>query len=139
MDVLIDTNVIIDTVQEREPFCSDAKAVLASCIKKSVSGFVSAHSLCDIFYILRKDMSVEARLSLVGGLCKYLTVISERQNDFESITEDKETKDLEDSLQMLCAENYQLDYIVTRNIRDFVRSKVKAIEPRAFLNLLGNH
>ena len=70
---------------------------------------------------------------------KYLTVISERQNDFESITEDKETKDLEDSLQMLCAENYQLDYIVTRNIRDFVRSKVKAIEPRAFLNLLGNH
>ena len=84
-------------------------------------------------------MSVEARLSLVGGLCKYLTVISERQNDFESITEDKETKDLEDSLQMLCAENYQLDYIVTRNIRDFVRSKVKAIEPRAFLNLLGNH
>ena len=68
MVLLIDTNIILDTVQEREPFCSDAKQILAYCIRNTISGFVSAHSLCDIFYILRKDMSVSERLSLIGRL-----------------------------------------------------------------------
>ena len=137
MDVLIDTNIILDTVQQREPFCSDAKKILECCIRNNISGFVTAHSLCDIFYILRKDMAVPQRLSLIGNLCKYLTVISEHQNDFETISEELGTKDLEDSLQMICAKNYQLDYIVTRNIKDFENSEVKVIEPKLFLNLLN--
>ena len=81
-------------------------------------------------------MSVSERLSLIGRLCKYLTVISEQHNDFEAIAGDKGTKDLEDSLQMVCAKNYQLKYIVTRNIKDFENAEVTAIEPKEFLGLL---
>ena len=83
MDILIDSNVIIDVLQEREPFCFEAKKVIALCIEKKVNGFVTAHSLCDIFYILRKDKSVKERLSLISNLCKYVTVLSEKQDDFE--------------------------------------------------------
>ena len=136
IDILIDTNIILDVVQEREPFKSVAKQIIALCIKKEINGFVTAHSLCDIFYILRKDKTISERLSLIANLCKYLTVISERQTDFEIIAEDKETKDLEDSLQMICAEKSNLDYIVTRNVKDFEKSKIPAIEPEAFLELL---
>ena len=88
------------------------------------------------FYILRKDKTISERLSLIANLCKYLTVISERQTDFEIIAEDKETKDLKDSLQMICAEKSNLDYIVTRNVKDFEKSKIPAIEPEAFLELI---
>ena len=135
MDALIDTNIILDTVQKREPFSSDAKKILALCIKNEISGFVTAHSLCDIFYIFRKDMTVTQRLSLIGNLCKYLTVISERQNDFELISENPETKDLEDRLQMICAKNRRLDYIITRNVKDFALSPVPTVTPTDFLAL----
>ncbi len=134
-NVLLDTNVILDVVQEREPFCSNAKKVLSLCILKRINGFVTAHSLCDIFYILRKDKTVTERLSLILNLCKYVSVISEKQTDFETIAENPETKDLEDSLQMICAENYSLDYIITRNIKDFESSKTLAIEPSEFIKI----
>lgn len=43
-----------------------------------------------------------------------------------------------DSLQMQCAKNYNLDYIVTRNIKDFPMSPVKAVEPGEFLGIVGD-
>lgn len=136
INILIDSNIVLDVVQEREPFSSNAKNVLSQCITRKINGFVTAHSLCDIFYILRKDKTLEERLSLIGNLCKYVTVLSESQTDFEAIARNPETRDLEDSLQMICAENYALDYIVTRNTKDFSASKIPAIEPDAFLKLL---
>lgn len=136
INILIDSNIILDVVQEQEPFTSNAKNILSQCITRRINGFVTAHSLCDIFYILRKDKTLEERLSLIGTLCKYVTVLSERQSDFEDIANNPETRDLEDSLQMVCAENYALDYIVTRNTKDFSASKIPAIEPDTFINIL---
>lgn len=136
INILIDSNIILDVVQEREPFTSNAKNILSQCITRRINGFVTTHSLCDIFYILRKDKTLAERLSLIGTLCKYVTVLSERQSDFEDIANNPETRDLEDSLQMVCAENYALDYIVTRNTKDFSASKIPAIEPDTFINIL---
>lgn len=136
INILIDSNIILDVVQEREPFTSNAKNILSQCITRRINGFVTAHSLCDIFYILRKDKTLAERLSLIGTLCKYVTVLSERQSDFEDIANNPETRDLEDSLQMVCAENYALDYIVTRNTKDFSASKIPAIKPDTFINIL---
>lgn len=135
MDVLIDSNIILDVMQKREPFSSLSKEILSLCIRSEIEGYVSAHSLCDIFYILRKDMTISERLSLIANICKYMSVISEKQDDFEAIAGDPEAKDLEDGLQMLCAKNYRLDYIITRNVKDFSGSPVKAIEPCDFLAL----
>ena len=133
MDVLIDTNLILDVVQDRQPHSAPAKEILSRCIKKEINGFVTAHSLCDIFYILRKDLSREQRLSLVGNLCKYLAVLSETQEDFETLALNPDTKDLEDALQMRCAEKHNLDLILTRNIKDFASSTVPAQTPQNFL------
>ena len=136
MDVLIDSNIIVDVIQEREPFCSYSKSIIAMCIKDEITGYVSAHSLCDLFYILRKDKTVSERLALIANLCKYMNVISEKQDNFEVLSANPATKDLEDGLQMLCAKNYNLDYIISRNIKDFDSSYVPAIEPSDFVKLM---
>lgn len=133
MDVLIDTNLILDVVQDRQPHSAPAKEILSRCIKKEINGFVTAHSLCDIFYILRKDLSTELRLSLISNLCKYLSVLSETQEDFETLSSNPDTKDLEDALQIRCAERNSLDLILTRNIKDFSASQVPAQTPQDFL------
>ena len=81
MNLLVDSNVILDMVQ-REPFFRESKKVIAECIRQSHFGFVTAHSLCDIYYILRKDMPAEQRLKLVNMFCQFFTVIPENVSDF---------------------------------------------------------
>jgi predicted nucleic acid-binding protein len=134
MNLLIDSNVILDMVQHREPFFRESKEIIAECIRQSHFGFVTAHSLCDIYYILRKDMSAEQRLKLVNMFCQFFTVIPETASDFTAVTENPNTDDLEDGLQQQCATRLNLDYIVTRNIDDFRTSAVPAIEPGQFLS-----
>ena len=134
MNLLIDSNVILDIVQHREPFFRESKEIIAECIRQSHFGFVTAHSLCDIYYILRKDMSAEQRLKLVNMFCQFFTVIPETASDFTAVTENPNTDDLEDGLQQQCATRLNLDYIITRNIDDFRTSAVPAIEPGQFLS-----
>lgn len=86
-----------------------------------------------ILYILRKDFSVGKRKELLLLLCEYLQVIPEDSEIMKSVLNQKEWPDLEDGLQMQCAKEMNLDYIVTRNVRDFSSSSVPALMPEAFL------
>ena len=133
MNLLIDSNIILDMVQRREPFSANSTEIIADCIKQKYQVFVSAHSLCDIYYILRKDLSVIQRLKLVEMFCQFFTVIPEKSNDFIAVVQNPNTEDLEDGLQIQCATKSGLDYIVTRNIEDFKNSSVPAILPSDFL------
>lgn len=136
MKILIDTNIILDWLQQRSPFYEQAHAVMETCVFESVQGFISAHSLCDIFYILRKDFPVKDRLDLIKMLSIRFNIISENQKDFILVADAPTTKDLEDSLQIRCAKKCTLDYIVTRNLKDFIHSEIEAIEPKTFLESL---
>lgn len=131
MKFLIDTNIILDWLQKRQPFFSDARAVMMRCLfDPTTLGFVSAHSLCDIFYILRKEFSSETRFQLIHFLSVHFSVIAEGQEDFLIASTTQGTTDLEDTLQVICAQKMQVDYIVTRNIDDFRHSPVPAILPQ---------
>ena len=59
--ILIDTNVLIDYLLEREPFFEDAKDVILSCADGKAKGCIAAHSIPNMFFILRKDYSVKER------------------------------------------------------------------------------
>ncbi len=136
MDILIDSNIIIDWFQQRSKFYPNALKIMEACIFGKENGYVTAHSLCDIYYILRKDYSVEERLDLVKLISERCNVISENHYDFYSVTSNPQTTDLEDGLQMICAEKYHLDYIITRNVKDFTHSHVPAILPQDFLEII---
>ena len=55
MKVLVDTNVILDGFLERELFVEDAKALLNAIQSQQIEGFVTATTLTDIFYIVRRE------------------------------------------------------------------------------------
>jgi predicted nucleic acid-binding protein len=135
---LIDTNVLIDALALRVPFEENAKKILKKCYSKDIAGFVTTHSIANIFYILRKIYSVEERKSLLLNLCKLLKVVEINQNSvFNSLT-DKSFNDIEDFLQSECAKIIKADYIITRNISDFSNSIIPAILPEDFLKKLEN-
>ena len=54
MKIMVDTNIIIDVLLEREPFVDDSYKLLSLCEEHKIDGFVSASSITDIYYLVRK-------------------------------------------------------------------------------------
>ena len=136
MKILIDTNIILDLIQSREPFSENASKIINSCVKKENEGYISAHSLSDIFFILRKDKTVEERKALILNLCSFFIVIPEDKNFYTAVCQNNDWNDLEDGLQIKCADFENLDYIVTRDAgKGFNNSPVKVISAEDFLNI----
>ena len=134
MRVLIDSNIVLDWLMNREPFCFEAKRVLQSCLMGEIKGYLSAHSITDMFYILRKEMDVAKRKQVLLLLCRYFHIVPEDSNTISEALENAEWQDLEDGLQMQCAWNEKLDFIITRNIKDFSTSLVPAVLPKEFID-----
>ena len=135
MKAIIDTNILIDVLAFRQPFEEKAKLILKKCYDKEVEGFVTAHSITNIFYILRKTYSVEDRKLLLQNLCNLLEVVEINQNFILSSLADRTFDDIEDFLQLECAKKINADYIITRNAEDFPNSPVPAITPTEFLKI----
>ena len=133
--ILIDTNVLIDYLLEREPFFEDAKKVIFSCVEGKVKGCIAAHSIPNMFFILRKDYNAKERREVLSNLCSIFDIERIDKAKLLAGLSNEDFSDFEDCLQMECAKSYGADYIVTRNVSDYVTSEVKAIEPKDYLGL----
>ena len=133
MRVLLDTNIIIDYLSKRPQFYANARMIIKLCVEKRIDGYVAAHSILNIFYILRKEFTAEERRSSLFDLCKVLTVIGIDKEKIITVLCNSDFSDLEDCLQAECAKNCAVDYIITRNIKDFHNSAIPAIMPDVFL------
>ncbi len=133
--ILIDTNVLLDYLLEREPFFEDAKEVIVSCTDGKVKGCIAAHSIPNMFFILRKDYNAKERREVLLNLCKIFDVEGIDKVKLISGLTNEDFSDFEDCLQMECAKAYGADYIVTRNVNDYLVSDVKVIEPKDYLKL----
>ena len=95
MQILIDTNVVLDWIMVREPNAGNAKQIMEQCLFGDIQGYVTSHSLTDIFYILRKDFSVEKRKQLLRLLCEGLVVIPENKHTIMEVQEKLENNGYE--------------------------------------------
>ncbi len=133
MQVLIDTNILADMLLGRDPYYDIAYNILTLCADKKVSGYIAAHSIPNLFYILRKFMSEEERREALKDICQIVKVEGIDSFKILSALDNEDFSDFEDCLQEECAVAVSADYIVTRNLKDFVSSRVPAILPNEFL------
>lgn len=133
MKVLIDTNVLLDALLGRTPYFEHADDILKLCADKDVQGYVAAHSITNLFYILRKDLSEEDRRNVLLNLCDILEVEGIDSAKIVSALQNRAFVDFEDCLQSSCAKIAGAKYIITRNIKDFIGSEVQAVTPEEFL------
>ncbi|MBO4946340.1 MAG: PIN domain-containing protein [Lachnospiraceae bacterium] len=133
--ILIDTNVLLDYLLEREPFFDDAKKVILSCTEGNIKGCVAAHSISNMFFILRKDYTAKERREILLNLCTIFNIEGIDKAKLLSGLANEDFSDFEDCLQMECAKSYGAEYIVTRNVADYSTSEIKAILPSEYLGL----
>ena len=136
MKVLIDTNVLIDYMAEREPYFEDARKILFACGQNKIEGCIAAHSVSNIFYILRKHIPESERRAILKNLCTITTVIEIDRQKLMNALDNVDFSDMEDCLQSECADVFKADYIITRNIKDFEKSSIPSILPADFIKLL---
>lgn len=139
MDILIDTNILLDFLGQREPFNTEADRLIKKCEEKSVTGYIAAHSIANMFYILRKDYTVEERKSMLYDICELLEVVEIDKPKIVKALTNEGFNDFEDCLQAECAKAVGAAYIVTRDIKDFSGASIPAIMPKAFLQKLEEH
>ena len=136
MVLLIDTNLIIDYLAEREQFKTTDDKLFDYILSNRVSGCLAAHSVTNMWYILRKLMTAEKRRELFLSILGTFDVIALDKQKLISALERRNFTDFEDCLQDECAQDAHADYIVTRNKKDFQWSKVKALTPEEMLELM---
>ncbi|MBO4718216.1 MAG: PIN domain-containing protein [Spirochaetales bacterium] len=129
MRYMIDSNIILDVLLEREPFYSSSRRVLDLCEDRRIMGFISASTATDIFYLIRKALgSIDAAYNSLGSILRIVSVLTVT-NDDVSIAFEKRAKDFEDCLLATCAISNHCDGIVTRNSRDFIGFDIDILSP----------
>ena len=130
---MCDTNIIIDILLEREPFVDDSYKVLSLCEEHKVNGFISASSITEIYYLVRKyTHSTELAYNAVGKVLEIVKICSVTNDDVLTAFQRK-AKDFEDCLVATCAKSIHCDYIVTRNKKDFEEFDIPLLTPTEFL------
>ena len=137
MTALIDTNVILDYLQKRATSSASVDKIFELINAKKVRGIIAAHTVTNLWYILRKFYTADFRRTLIKTLFDCFEVSSLNKQKLLSAVERTDFSDLEDCLQDECAKEFDADFIVTRNVKDFEHSSVIAVSPEEFIRLVG--
>lgn len=138
MKAVIDTCVIVDALQKREPFCGAAMDIFIAVSNRLFTGVITAKAATDIYYLLRRELHSEAETRKVLGVLFTLFELTDTFALDCRAAVSSEMKDYEDAVMAQTAARIGADYIVTRNLKDYELSPVTAISPGDFLKLLDN-
>lgn len=135
MKVLLDIDVVLDVLADREPWAEDSAAVLSRVESGDVEGVIAAHTVTTLHDLLGRELAARkaARaLSDLLGLVGVVPLDEDRLRHALAMGWD----DFEDAVQAASAEAAEVDYLITRNTSDFAGSPVRVLSPAAFLALL---
>jgi len=132
MKVLVDTNIILDVLCNRKDFIEDSLQVFRCCEVGRLTGCISALSVPNILYIMRKGLDESKIKEIIHTLTSIFSVVELRESDLLNAL-DLDFKDYEDALQSISAKRIGADFIVTRNTKDFTASPVPAVLPGELL------
>ncbi len=134
MKVFLDTNIVIDLLDKREPFYIDAVKLFTLAYQKKITLFVSPMTYATASYLLRKH-GKEGMRKLLNNFrqLSQITTADERVVDAALASS---FDDYEDALQYYSALTRNADVIVTRNKKDFTSASIPVLSPAELLKQL---
>lgn len=133
MKIMIDTNIVIDVLLDREPFAEASSAVLKLCEERHFDAFVSASAITDIFYLVRKHTSsIEQAYAAIETLLRVVDVCAVTANEVTAALK-LHKNDFEDCIVAECAKSAKCECVVTRNKKDFDGLGIEMLTPTELL------
>lgn len=140
MRVLLDTNVIVDVLQQREPWHRDGERIFLAAAMKQITACVTAKQIADIHYLTRKVFKGQSHADklarqIIGKLLTIMELNDTSADDCQAAI-GINNNDFEDAMLIAAAVRISADYIITRNEEHFTSSAVPVISPADFSKLL---
>jgi len=135
--VLIDTDVILDFFFNRKPFSEDATQIFSLCESGKIKGYITPVICSNVYYLLRQTAKHE---KVIEKLSQLMTIMDVLLMDRDIIIQSLGSgfKDFEDALQNFTAiKSGIIDVILTRNVKDYVKSDIGVLTPESFLKSLN--
>lgn len=137
MRAIVDTCVILDYLQHREPFFDDALNIAIGRANREYEAYITTSSLTDLYYIVhRSTHSAEQTHRIISTLTLLFGLADTYAEDCINALHNG-MADFEDAVMSESARRINADCIITRNTKDFLKSKVPAVTPAEFLIKLG--
>ncbi len=133
MVLLVDDNVLLDVLQNRQPHYEQSYVVWDLCKKGQAEGHISALTFADMVYIMRKEVAYNAIDELLAKVSSVFRFEKLTLEDLRNAANMK-WRDFEDAVQSATASRINADYIITRNTKDFENSTVKALTPEEYFS-----
>jgi predicted nucleic acid-binding protein len=133
--VLIDLNILLDVLQKREPFFETSAGLLASVETGRVRGYVAAHTVTTLFYLIQKGRSSAEARATITNLLQFIKIAPVDQSTIEQAL-NLDTRDFEDAVRMISAVQCKADVLVTRNVKDYQPALLPVMQPVDFLGTL---
>ena len=135
MKILLDSNIAIDVILKNQPFWASGAKVMGLA-ELGIRLFLSASTITDIYYIVSRAMkSKKIAMSLLKDLLENVDVAAVTDNEIRQAV-NLDWDDFEDAVQYAAGESIAVDYIVTRNKRDFASAALPVVSPDELLALL---
>jgi len=131
--LLIDTNIVIDLLAKRDPDYADAAQIFSLCDKKQIQLSVSALTVANTNYLLSKLKPHNEVKSILRKFKLLVDVLSLDDKVISLALNDKDFKDFEDGFQYFSAIENDQDIIITRNLKDYKKSKIPKMTAEQFL------
>ena len=134
MNLILDTNIILDVLQKRVPHYLSSQKIWRFCENKNVVGYISTLTFANLIYVLRKNTTpndIESIYQILAGIF----VFADLTEQHISTATHLHWKDFEDALQYATAVEVKADYIITRNKKDFEGSDIPCLTPSDFCDL----
>ena len=125
---LIDGNILLDVLQNREPHVADSAKIWKLCETRQAEGFVSVLTFANLVYVMRKELFPTQIRDVHAALTQIFTFADLEARDL-SLAAALGWKDFEDALQAVAAKRLRCDAIITRNKKDFQQGFVPALTP----------
>jgi predicted nucleic acid-binding protein len=131
--IFIDTNILLDVILHRADFYKQAAAIWADCESRKVQGYVSAISLNNMHYIMRKKVDSDTALEYVRLVLNVFSIVPLDESILR-LAVDLPQKDFEDAIQTFSAVQIKADCIVTRDKSHFSNHYMPVISPVEYVD-----
>lgn len=139
MEFLIDINVILDYLIDREPYADDAQELLMACDERNIKGYISACEATTLYYLLHKCLHDNEKVyDLLDTLLDKIGVLPVLGMDVMNSLSLR-PKDFEDCVIARSCIWGKMDAIVTRNKKDFIDFGIKLYSPKELLEVLNKN
>jgi predicted nucleic acid-binding protein len=132
--LFVDTNIVLDYLMMRIPFYKSAAQLFSLASKGNIIIYISTLSFTTAHYYLLKRMERKQALIKISQFRKLITLlpVSERTIDMALASD---FKDFEDAVQYHCAKSENISVLLTRDVKDYVTSKIPVMTVENFLKI----